>query len=208
MSVYYYLIIIIPFLSFITSVFFNRNKTSIDLVFSIMLGYIFLTELTGVYVGKFTIYPNFIIYNFYCLIFPLLNFWLFSKIINSVTVRKRIQILSYALIFVFIADNLVYRNLFIEQQFHTYLVSLIILIYIIAVSLKEILESDIVNEYNRSKSFWISLGLLLFSVPFLPVMIALKVMIYNFEIRSVINLLLILVMNTCFIIASRWTKYK
>jgi hypothetical protein len=208
MSVYFYLIIIIPFLSFIVSVFFNRNRTSIDLVFSLMLGYIFFTELTGVYVGKFTIYQNFIIYNFYCLIFPLLNFWLFSKIINSVTVKKRIQILSFALIFIFIADTLYYRNLFIEQQFHTYLISLIFLIYIISVSLKEILESDIVNEYNLSKSFWISLGLLLFSVPFLPIIIALKVMIFNFEIRRVINLLLIVVMHTCFIIASRWTKYK
>jgi hypothetical protein len=208
MSLYFYLIIVIPLLSFTISIFFNRNKTPIDLIFSIMLGYIFLTELTGVYISKFTLHQSYIIYNIYCLVFPLLNFWLFSKIINSVIIKKWIKILSIALLLFFVSDNLLYRNLFIEQQYHTYLISLFILIFIIFVTLKEILESEIINEYHRSKSFWISLGLLLFSVPFLPVMIALKVMIVNFETRRVINVLLILVMHTCFIIASLWTKHK
>ena len=208
MSIYFYLIIIIPLLSFVISVFFNRNKTHIDLIFSIMLGYMFFTELVGVYVGKFTIYQSYIIYNIYCLVFPLLNFWLFLNIINSAIVKKWIKVLSVMLVLFFVADNIVYRNLFAEQQFHTYLFSLFILIFIIFVTFKEILESDIVNEYHRSKSFWISLGLLLFSIPFLPIMIALEVMIVNFEIRRVVNILLILVMHVCFIIASLWTKHK
>ena len=199
---------VVPFLTFIVSIFFNRNKTPIDTVFSIMTGYIFLTELFGFIVGRYVHFDNFFIYNFYCLFFPLINFRIFSILSKSASMKKRIKILSFLLILFFIGENIIFKNLFTEQQYHTYLISLIFLIYIISVHLLEIMESDIIHDFYRSKSFWISTGLLLFSVPFLPMMIAFKFMTLNFEIRMVVTSILIIVMHSCFIVASLRTKYK
>ncbi|MGE5354794.1 MAG: hypothetical protein ACM3PT_01015 [Deltaproteobacteria bacterium] len=205
---YSIIVLAAPFASFIISVFFNRNKTRIDTAFSIMTGYIFLTELLGTLLGYFTQYSNFFIYNFYCLFFPLLNFSLYYKLIDSRRMKKRIIFMAYLLVLVFIADNYFSKNFFTEQQFHTYLISLFFLIYIISFHLLQIMESDSIQYFNKSKSFWISLGLLLFSVPFLPVMLTFKFMTVNYEVRNIVTSLLILSLHTCFIYASLGTKHK
>lgn len=202
------IILFVPFVTFIISVFFNRNKTSIDTIFSILTGYIFATEIAGTLIGIYFHVENFFIYNFYCLFFPLLSFRLFYIIITSIRIRKRIKFLAFILSLVFIIDNFLNRDFFTGQQYHTYLVSLVFLIYIIYAHLLQLMDSDTVQYFSRSKSFWISLGLLLFSVPFLPVMITFKFMTINFEIRMIVTCILILVMHTCFIIASLGTKYK
>ena len=208
MILYDIITILVPLLTFVISVFFNRNKTSIDTVFSIMTGYIFLTEISGAIIGRFTQYQNFFIYNFYCLLFPLLNFLLFFILSKSSRMKKRIKFMSFILVLFFIVDNILSYNLFVEQQYRTYLLALIFLIYIISSQLLNIMESDTIQYFNRSKSFWISLGLLLFSVPFLPVMITFKFMTINFEMRMIVTSILILAMHTCFIMASLRTKYK
>lgn len=207
--IFYDIIIhVIPFMTFMISVFFNRNKTPVDTVFSIMTGYIFLTEVLGSIVGRYLHFDNFFIYNFYCLFFPLINFRIFSMLSKSAPRKKLIKTLSFVLILIFIGENIIFKNLFTEIQYHTYLISLIFLIYIISVHLLEIMESDIIHDFYRSKSFWISTGLLLFSVPFLPMMIAFKFMTLNFEIRMVVTSILIIAMHSCFIVASLRTKYK
>ncbi len=202
------IILFVPFVTFAISVFFNRNKTPIDTIFSILTGYIFATEIAGTLIGTYLHFANFFIYNFYCLFFPLLSFRLFYIIIKSKRIRKRIKFLAFILSLIFIIDNFLNRDLFTVQQYHTYLVSLVFLIYIIYAHLLQLMASDTVQYFSRSKSFWISLGLLLFSVPFLPVMITFKFMTINFEIRMIVTCILILVMHTCFIIASLGTKYK
>lgn len=116
--------------------------------------------------------------------------------------------MAIGLMVFFIIDNLIQRDFFTNFQFHTYLVSTLILIYIVTVILLQIMKSDIIHEYLRSKSFWISLGLLLFYVPFLPVIITFEFMVVNFEIKNIITLFLIMVMNFCFIYASLWTKHR
>ncbi|MBK7095775.1 MAG: hypothetical protein IPH57_12255 [Saprospiraceae bacterium] len=207
--IFYDIIIhVIPFMTFMISVFFNRNKTPVDTVFSIMTGYIFLTEVLGSIVGRYLHFDNFFLYNFYCLFFPLINFRIFSMLSKSAPRKKLIKTLSFVLILIFIGENIIFKNLFTEIQYHTYLISLIFLIYIISVHLLEIMESDIIHDFYRSKSFWISTGLLLFSVPFLPMMIAFKFMTLNFEIRMVVTSILIIAMHSCFIVASLRTKYK
>lgn len=208
MSYYIILVLLIPFLSFFISLFFNRNKTSYDIYFSLSLGYMFCNELITFLIGYFTSLPQFTVTNLYTLVYPLLIFILFYKNSSSQKVKRRIKWFSVGLILFFIADNLIFKNFYSDFQYHTYLVSTVILIYIIAVNLLQIMASDIIHDYLRSKSFWISVGLLLFYVPFLPIIIAFKFMVLNYEIRNIVNLLLIIAMNSCFIIASLWTKHK
>lgn len=208
MHLYDIITLFVPLMTFMISVFFNRNKTPIDTAFSIITGYIFLTELLEALIGRVTQYENYFIYNHYTLLFPLLNFRLFYILTNSSQMKKRIKFLAFLLVLVFIVSNLISNNLFVEQQYYTYFVSLIFLIYMIFSHLLHIMESDTIQYFHRSKSFWISLGLLLFSVPFLPLIIAFKFMRVNFEIRMIVTSILILAMHTCFILASLRTKYK
>ncbi len=208
MDLYLFLVLLFPLLSFIISVFFNRNKTVYDLYFSLGLGYMFINELLGFIAGYYRTIYQLPFANLYSLIFPILIYLLFYKISNSESVKKQIKILSIALFVFFIIDNLIYRNFITDLQFHTYLVSTVILIYIIGKNLLQIMESDIIEEYQRSKSFWISMGLLMFYVPFIPIIFAFKFMLLNPEVRNVLNLLLIFVMNFCFIYASLFTKRK
>ena len=131
MHFYDIITVLVPLMTFIISVFFNRNKTSIDIVFSIMTGYIFLTEILEAIIGRFTQYENYAIHNLYSLLFPLLNFLLFYKLTNSLEIKKRIKFMAFILVLVFIVSNLISNNLFVEQQYNTYFVSLIFLIYMI-----------------------------------------------------------------------------
>ncbi|HAY70328.1 MAG TPA: hypothetical protein DCX89_00410 [Saprospirales bacterium] len=210
MNIYLYLalVLILPFSSLVISLFFNRNKTNYDLYLNLGLGYMFFNELLNLYIGVYTTLPQIPFANIYCLIFPLIIYRLFYNISNSEIFRKRIKFMAIGLMVFFIIDNLIQRDFFTNFQFHTYLVSTLILIYIVTVILLQIMKSDIIHEYLRSKSFWISLGLLLFYVPFLPVIITFEFMVVNFEIKNIITLFLIMVMNFCFIYASLWTKHR
>lgn len=210
MNIYLYLalVLILPFSSLVISLFFNRNKTNYDLYFNIGLGYMFFNELINLFIGVYTTLPQIPFVNAYCLLLPLIIYRLFYNISNSEIFRKRIKLLAIGLIIFFIIDNLIQRNFVTDFQYHTYLVSTLILIYIVTVILLQIMKSDIIHEYLRSKSFWISLGLLLFFVPFLPVIIAFEFMVVNFEIKNIITLFLIMVMNFCFIFATLWTKHR
>lgn len=204
---YFFMVVGIPFLSLIISLFFNRNKTDIDGIFSVILGYIFITELAGMALSYFRV-PNYVIYNIYSLVFALMNYYLFSKLIGSARTKKIIKYLSLLVIIVFLADNIINESLFLTQQYITYFLSLVILIFIITMYLIEILKSEAVIDFHGSKSFWISLGLLLFSVPFLPVVFALDFFNAVFDVRWRINIFLIAIMHSCFITASLWTKHR
>lgn len=197
-----------PLLSFVISVFFNRNKTHFDHIFSMMPGYMFLTELAGTITGDIIRFPNYFIYNIYCIIFPLITFWMYSEVLSSKAMVNQIKALSGILLLVFITENILAKNFFSDQQQYTFIASTIILVYIISVYMLQILRSDTILHYNRSKSFWISLGLLLFSVPFIPIMISFRFVNVNPGFRMIINSFLILIMHICFIIATLKSKHE
>lgn len=201
-------VVLLPFLSLIIFVLFNKNKRSYDFIFRLMLAYILFTEVAGTIFADFLNIRNYAIYNLYCFFFPLLNYWLFSKIISSEIVKNRIKILSIVLVLIFIVENIIAKNFFTDMQQYTFLISTIFLIYIISAYLVQLLRSDEIQYFNRSKSFWISLGLLLFSVPFIPIILAFRFVIFNGEFRIIINLLLIVAMHSCFIYAILGSKHE
>ncbi|MBK7095930.1 MAG: hypothetical protein IPH57_13140 [Saprospiraceae bacterium] len=209
MTIYEYIVIIIPLISLGISIFFNRNKTPVDNIFRVMLGYMFITELFGIILCKFTsYYKDYVIFNFYFLCLPLLLFLIFYKLTLSDIKKKRIRILSVILVLFFIIDNLIYKNIFIELQFHTYILALTMLIFLMYSNLIEIMNSDHISDYFRSKSVLISLGILIYSVPYMPIVIAFKVINIIFEVRWILALPLYVTMHTCFILASLWTRHK
>lgn len=201
-------VVLLPFLSLIIFALFNKNKASYDFIFRLMLAYILFTEVAGTIFADFLNIRNYAIYNLYCFFFPLLNYWLFSKIISSETILNHIKVLSVVLVLIFIIENIIAKNFFTDMQQYTFLISTIFLIYIISAYLVQLLRSDEIQYFNRSKSFWISLGLLLFSVPFLPILLAFRFVIFNVEFRMLINLLLIVAMHSCFIYAILGTKHE
>lgn len=209
MTSYEYLVILLPVVSLLVSVFFNRNKTPIDTIFSFMLIYMLLTEIIGIYICKISAFrKDYVIFNTYFLCLPLFLFLIFYKLTSSVKLKKRIKIFALILIVFFVIDNLIYKNILFELQFHTYVLALIFLIYLMYNNLMEIINSDKIRNYFRSKSVVISLGILIYSVPYMPIVIAFNTINIIFEVRWILAFPLYLIMHTCFILASLWTRHK
>ncbi|MGE5356815.1 MAG: hypothetical protein ACM3PT_11310 [Deltaproteobacteria bacterium] len=209
MTSFEYILIIFPAISITVSIFYNFNKTPIDNIFSVMLGYMLLTEIAAIVLVKFHILRyDYIIFNLYFLILPLIMFMMFHKLTNSVKLKTRIRNLATILVLFFITDNIVLKNILFELQFHTYLLALLFLCYLTYVHLFEILEAEKIKDYFRSKSALISIGILIYSIPYMPIVIAFNAINIIFEVRWILAFPLYTLMHFCFIIASIWTRHK
>ena len=141
-------VVLLPSLSLMIFVLFNKNKASYDYIFRLMLAYILFTEVAGTIFADFLDIKNYAVYNLYCFLFPLLNYWLFSKIISSKTILNHIKVLSVVLVLIFIIENIIAKNLFTDMQQYTFLISTIFLIYIISAYLVQLLRSDEIQYFN------------------------------------------------------------
>ncbi|MBK7789473.1 MAG: hypothetical protein IPJ54_13035 [Saprospiraceae bacterium] len=64
-------------------------------------------------------------------------------------------------------------------------------------------SADVV-KIEKSRYFWISIGILVFYIPFLPVMMGVKYSLIQVEIYRAIVFLLVILQHTSFIIGLRW----
>lgn len=107
--------------------------------------------------------------------------------------------------------NLLYKSFLIEPQLLAYIVGACALILCIILYFIDILYTPQILLVKRDLLFWVSIGLLLFYVGYIPI----KVTRHFFENGNnqfltliVVHKLLILIMNTCFIIGFLWTKKR
>jgi hypothetical protein len=104
------------------------------------------------------------------------------------------------------------QDFVIEPQLYTYVVGAVILIGCIILYFIEILGSTGILYIREDLLFWISVGLLLFYVGYIPI----KLTRYFFAIENVdvymnlrrVHLLLILIMYGCFITGFLWMKRR
>jgi hypothetical protein len=171
--------------------------------FPILLMYIFLTELLGLII-KFdpeknpfftNLYSkyNFLIYNIYDILFFGYFFYLYWHYCNS---KKIIFIGSLIYIFSFII-NLSFTNIIIYPLIFSYTIGGIILIISASMHLKENIKKSLLK---KNILFWISLGLIIFHIGFIPINIlyTLKSNELNFFLYK-IHLALVVLMYSCFV---------
>ena len=194
--------------------------TSLKFLPAILL-YTFLNELLGEIVIDSKNYNlsfqsmysdyNIVIYNIYNVVFFLYFYYIFRCYIKKKEYRKSIAIGSGIFLVISLVNPFL-QDFVIDPQLYTYVVGAVILIGCIILYFIEILGSSKILYIKEDLLFWISIGLLLFYVGYIPI----KLTRYFFAIEDVdvymnlrrVHLILILMMHGCFITGFLWMKRR
>ncbi len=201
-----YIGIILPAITLLTAIWRGSSSFSFDVFFRYILCYIMVNETLGIIVQLYTPYSNFFLYNIYSFIIFILFIQLFYRHTNSVKWKKRMNVFSVLLVLIFIAENLYLRNLFTEMQFYTYIPGAIFLILTVSGYLYEIIDSDRIIYFYKLRSFWVGMGLLLFYVPFIPILVSYNYELFDLNVQTTLILSLNIIMHVCFIISYLWAE--
>ena len=170
----------------------------------------FLTEFVGKYFTLWTGLINFSVYNFYMLAsfsaYIILLYALLRKL-----ACKRIAICLLIFFYLFYFFNLYYFQYQNDTVFtNSFALGVVFVLLLSCCYFIEIFNSEKILNFKKSIYFWFILGILLFHVPFLPFMLAIKwFLIKNDEsIFSLVLFILNLLMNSCFIIGFLWSEKR
>lgn len=187
----------------IASFYFYKYRGSFLKYFLWFLWITVFVEVLAYTIKKFNLVnSNALVYNIYCIIAFLFLFQLYIKAINDQNKKRILRIASISYIIVLIVAGF-FENYLVEPQTISYVFAELVLILGIGLYLVEILKSEKALYANKSLLFWISLGLLLFSVGTIPFTIVMSYYIIDgigIHRAFAINFILIIIQNICFII--------
>lgn len=174
---------------------------------------LFFTIVTE-YVGYFTKYDyliiNQVVYNTYYLIHFTFFFYVFMKMIDDVKFKNYIKIGIVIFWLVFLSD-VVITGIFEKSFTRTYIAGAGILVFCIILYYINILQSSLVLVIKNDLLFWVSVGLFLFYIGYLPIKI-IKTWFYKpdsfFEILMIIQFSLITIMYLFFLTGFLWMKKR
>lgn len=192
----------------VATIFYYKYKNTYLKYFLFILWYIVINEISGYCCRTFYNKNNSILYNIYYII----NFtFLLSVYRNFISNRSYKTYINFFIIIYWISCiiNLFYENCFKEAQVIPYIIASTFLIVSIVMYFIEILRSEQILKITRNLLFWISIGLLLFHIGYIPYKIVQKFL----KIDSIIHLenlrsifySLILILNICYIIGFIWS---
>ncbi len=171
-----------------------------------------ITEYLGYYL-KDVVYDiplNKFIYNLYYLIHFSFFFYIFMKMIENDRFKKNIKI-GLVVFWVFFLSDFVFAGIFQSSFARTYIAGAAILIFCIILYYISILQSSLVLVIKNDLLFWISVGLFLFYIGYIPIKI-IKTWFYKpdsfFEFLLVIQFSLIIIMYLFFLTGFLWMKKR
>jgi hypothetical protein len=174
----------------------------------------FFTMITE-YVGKYMkdvieFHNNYIVFNIYYLIHFSFLFYVFLEMIDDNRFKKYIKI-GLVILWLFFLSDLIFTGIFNDSFTRTYIAGAGILIYCIILYYISILQSSLVLVVKNDLLFWVSVGLFLFYIGYLPIKI-IKTWFYEaddfFNLLLVIQFSLIIVMYLFFLIGFLWMKKR
>ena len=169
-----------------------------------------VTEYLGLFVKKVFQDANFVIYNIYYLLYFLFFLYVFLKVIRGKKFKRCIEI-GIGLFVIFYLRDLIFTNIYQTSFALSYIVGALVLIFCIILYYIEILQSSQVLIIKNDLLFWISVGLFLFYIGYLPIKI-LRTWFYEigefFLVLLLIQYSLITVMYVFFLIGFLWMKKK
>ena len=189
--------------------------------FPILLMYTFLTELLGYFTKNYEVFHisiftsivnhNVFIYNIYNLVFFLYFFYVYWSYIE---IKKYKNYILYGGIFYLIISfiNLFLQNFKLESQIYSYLAGALIILICIILFFREHRISSKRLDYRYTGIKWISIGLLIFYMGYVPIKAS---RFYNYinqlneyvHFRR-IHLTLIIIMYVCFMVGFLRMKRK
>lgn len=188
--------------------FYSRYKNTPLKYFPLILWYTLLNEFIGGS-GIFA-YNNVLIYNIYNIIYFLFFFYIFGYFVSNVKYKSWIGI-GMIVYLVTSIINPFFQNFITESQLLSYVVGACLLLFCIILYYIEILSTSQVLIINRELLFWISVGLLLFYVGYIPIKLTRVFFEFNntmYLSLRIVHRLLIVLMNISFVIGFLWMKRK
>lgn len=193
---------------------YGKYKSGPLKLFPLFLMATLLIELLGYIATHFFGWKNnLIIYNIYHLLyFPFLYFLVYQ---NIVSLKKRKIIELFAFIYgISVLCNLMFQDFFLESQLLSYIVGGLLLIISITLYYADLLEKGEIHQIKRDLFFWITAGILIFFVGYLPIKAG-RTLVFDTNTSTTVKVLLrlihlslIILMNVFFIIGFLWAKKK
>ncbi|CAM3429859.1 hypothetical protein AEQU2_02104 [Aequorivita lipolytica] len=176
----------------------------------VILLFTLLTESLGMYVKNAYGIPNAIVYNIYYVFYFSLFFYVFMKAIKEAKFKKYIKI-GIAVYWLFYLSDWIFTDFMNSGFITSYIIGAAILIFCIVLYYISILQSSLVLVVKNDLLFWVSVGLFLFYIGYLPIKI-IRTWFYKqdsfFEILLVIQFSLVIIMYLFFMTGFLWMKKK
>src|SRR5690606_23817298 len=169
-----------------------------------------VTEVSGIIIRDFYESPNAVLYNIYYFFYFSLLFYLFMKAIEEARFKKYIR-LGIGIYWVFYVGDWFFTDFINSGFLVSYFAGAGILIFCIILYYISILQSSLVLVIKNDLLFWISVGLFLFYIGYIPIKI-IRTWFYKpdsfFELLLIIQFSLIIVMYLFFLTGFIWMKKK
>lgn len=195
--------IALPSISLIVSLWKGDNK--FDRYFQLAMGVFILTEIIGIYV--IDIYGrNFWVYNCHVPIVFVIYGLMYISVIQTKSSVRIIKFLIALLVALAFFLNVPATTFLEKYNIQVFLFGVVLILVFIFLYLRELLTNDKLLEYYRMRSFWISIGLIIFYVPILPVFVSMEKRLITPEVREIILYVLNILMHFSFLIAYIWSR--
>lgn len=178
----------------------------------LILLFTLVTEFLGGYLkNEYTyLFKNIIIFNVYYLLYFSFFFYVFMRVIEKRKFKQYIKICIVIFWVIYLSD-LVFTDIFTQSFLRSYIAGAGVLIFCIILYYISILQSPLVLVVKNDLLFWISVGLFLFYVGYIPIKI-MKSWYYQydsfFQLLLIIQFSLIIVMYSFFLIGFLWMKKR
>ena len=174
-----------------------RNNFYLKL-FLIFIGYSLLTEILGYVVGVILGMNTFHIYNTWNLVNGFFYFFFFLNLLKDSFKRNLLKFIIVAYLIFTIVDIIFISNFMYKLMGLNIIVGAILIVISVLLYFSELLQSDLILNVKDSIFFYISLGVFLFNIGFIPVYVIAEYISYS-GIFRVITLILNVLMAGCFI---------
>lgn len=194
----------------IAIVFYRKYKHTALRFFPLILAYVFLNEIVADLIYSYLGGKINLLYTIYNVIFFLFFYYVFWNFVKKPGFRKLIKFATIIYVLACFV-NPFYKDIIDTPQLFSYTVGACLLIFCIILYYIEILSTDRILLINQELLFWISIGLLLFYVGYLPIKLTRHYSASDaneFITLRVVQFILIIIMNGCFIFGFLWTKKK
>ena len=166
------------------------------------------------YAGYFTKYNftgvNYLVFNVYYLIHFSFFFYVFMAVIDNDTFKNFIKVGMWVFLVCY-ATEIIFTGIFLDSFARTYIMGAFILVFCIILYYISILQSSLVLVIKDDLLFWVSVGLFLFYIGYIPIKI-IKTWFYKpdsfFEFLLVIQFSLIIIMYLFFLMGFLWMKKR
>ncbi len=178
--------------------------------FLLVLLITFTAEAAGLYVKKVYGPPNIVIYNIYYLFYFSLLYYIFLKSISEEKFKKFIKV-GFAIFWLFYLWDLLAKNITQDSFTIAYIAGAGVLVFCIILYYISILQSSLVLVIKNDLLFWVSVGLFLFYIGYLPIKI-IRSWFFQlndfFESLMIIHFSLLTVMYLFFLTGFLWMKKR